>query len=234
MRNIAIIPARSGSKGLKDKNIRSLGGKPLFAYSIDAAIKSGMFDVVMVSTDSEHYAEIAREYGAEVPFLRSEKTSSDIASSWDAVAEVLANYHSMGKDFDSFMLLQPTSPLRTDANIREAYAEMEEKKANSVISLCEVDHSPLQCNVLPDSLSLDGFIRKEGKGKRRQDMEQYYRFNGAIYLTKVDFFLENHNIYREKCFAYIMNKRDSIDIDDEFDFIVAEALIKHKLLSSSK
>ena len=228
MRNIAIIPARSGSKGLKDKNIKLLGGKPLLAYSIDAAIKSGVFDVVMVSTDSEHYADIARECGAEVPFLRSEKTSSDTASSWDAVAEVLANYHSMGKDFDSFMLLQPTSPLRTDANIQEAYAEMEEKQANSVISLCEVDHSPLQCNVLPESLSLGGFIRKEGQGKRRQDMEQYYRFNGAIYLAKVDFFLENHNIYRDNCFAYVMNKRDSIDIDDEYDFVVAEAVIGMK------
>ena len=228
MKNIAIIPARSGSKGLVDKNIKLLAGKPLIAYSIAAALETEKFDTVMVSTDSEKYAQIARDYGAEVPFLRSEKTSSDTASSWDAVAEVLEEYHRIGRDFDTFMLLQPTSPLRTPANICSAYEVFERKKAKSVISLCEVDHSPLQCNTLPENLSLEGFIRKETKGKRRQDMQTYYRFNGAIYLSEVGFFLENHDIYREQCFAYIMNKRDSVDIDDEFDFVMAEAILALK------
>lgn len=225
MKNIAIIPARSGSKGLIDKNIRELAGKPLIAYSIEAALESNMFQTVIVSTDSEKYAEIARSYGADVPFLRSEMTSSDTASSWDAVAEVLERYRELSKVFDTLMLLQPTSPLRTAENIQEAYQEMEKKKANSIISLCEMDHSPLQCNVLSDDLSLDGFIRVSSKGKRRQDMETYYRFNGAIYLSKIGYFTENHDIYREKCFAYIMNKRDSIDIDDEYDFAMAEAIL---------
>ena len=225
MRNIAIIPARSGSKGVPDKNIRKLAGKPLIVYSIEAAIQSKMFDTVMVSTDSERYAEIARENGAEVPFLRSKKTSSDGASSWDAVAEVLEEYHKLGNDYETFMLLQPTSPLRTYLNIQEAYREMMEKQANTIVSLCEMDHSPLQSNTLPESLSLDNFIRTESKGKRRQDMERYYRFNGAIYLAKADFFEDNHDIYREKCFAYIMDKRSSIDIDDEYDFAIAEAIM---------
>ena len=224
MKNLAIIPARSGSKGLVDKNIKLLNGKPLIAYSIEAALQSGVFDTVMVSTDSEKYAEIARNYGAQVPFLRSAETSSDTASSWDAVAEVIENYQKLGTVFDTFMLLQPTSPLRTAENIREAYDEMAQKDANSIISLSEVDHSPLQCNTLPEDLSLDGFIRKETKGKRRQDMPTYYRFNGAIYLSKVDFFMQDHDIYREKCFAYVMSKRDSIDIDDEFDFAMAGGL----------
>lgn len=228
MRNIAIIPARCGSKGLPDKNIRELAGKPLIVYSIEAALKSGLFKTVMVSTDSEEYAEIAKKYGAEVPFLRSERTSSDTASSWDAVAEVLDNYNSIDENFDSFMLLQPTSPLRTAENIKEAYAEYINKHAMSVISLCEVDHSPLQCNIVPEDLSLRDFIRTEGKGKRRQDMPTYYRFNGAIYLANVEFFLSNHDIYRDKCFAYIMNKRDSIDIDDEYDFAMAEAILSLK------
>ena len=224
MKNLAIIPARSGSKGLVDKNIKLLNGKPLIAYSIEAALQSGVFDTVMVSTDSEKYAETARNYGAQVPFLRSAETSSDTASSWDAVAEVIENYQKLGNCFDTFMLLQPTSPLRTAQNIREAYDEMAQKDANSIISLCEVDHSPLQCNTLPEDLSLDGFIRKETKGKRRQDMPTYYRFNGAIYLSKVDFFMQDHDIYREKCFAYVMSKCDSIDIDDEFDFAMARGL----------
>ena len=109
MRSIAIIPARSGSKGLPDKNIRPLNGKPLLAYSIEAALASGLFDTVHVSTDSERYADIARQYGADEPFLRSAEASSDTASSEDAIREVLRRYEEMGQRFDAFMLLQPTS-----------------------------------------------------------------------------------------------------------------------------
>ena len=104
MKNIAIITARSGSKGLPDKNIRPLNGIPLLAYNIKAALESGMFDTVMVSTDSEKYAEIARSYGAEVPFLRSAETSSDTASSMSAVREVIARYKEMGKEFDRLLI----------------------------------------------------------------------------------------------------------------------------------
>lgn len=225
MRNIAIIPARSGSKGLADKNIKELAGRPLIAYTIEAALKSEMFETVMVSTDSARYAEIAREYGAEVPFLRSKEASSDTASSWDVVKEVLNKYIEAGKAFDTLMLLQPTSPLRTAQNIREAYEEMEAKEANAVVSLCEMEHSPQQCNALPENLSLEGFVRRSSKGKRRQDMETFYRFNGAIYLVKTDAFRRNADIYSDRCFAYLMSRRESVDIDDEFDFVVAESLL---------
>lgn len=227
MKNLAIIPARSGSKGIRDKNIRDLNGRPLIYYSIAAALESGMFDTVMLSTDSEKYAMIGKNSGAEVPFLRSEKTSSDTASSWDAVSEVLEKYKEAGKSFDTFMLLQPTSPLRTADDIRKAYKEFEEKEAETVISLCETD-SPFQCNTLPGDLSMDSFIKPEAKGKRRQDLEKYYKFNGAIYLTRVAFFEEDHNIYRDRCFAYVMDKLNSIDIDDEADFRLAEALLSLK------
>lgn len=225
MKNIAIIPARSGSKGLPNKNIKELAGKPLMAYSIEAAIQSGMFSTVMVSTDSETYAGIARKYGAEVPFLRSTKSSTDTASSWDTVAEVLECYREIGQSFDTFMLLQPTSPLRTANNIVAAYVEMKEKNAEAIISLCEVDHSPLQCNTLPDNLSVEGFIKAEARGKRRQDIPVYYRFNGAIYLADVNYFLKYHDICHEQCYAYIMDKYNSIDIDDENDFKLAEAIM---------
>ena len=113
VKRIAIIPARSGSKGLKDKNIKLLNGKPLIVYSIDAAIKSNAFDIVFVSTDSEIYAEIAMKAGADAHFLRSEINSSDKASSWDTVREVIQRFEEEGKYFDEIMLLQPTSPLRT-------------------------------------------------------------------------------------------------------------------------
>ena len=139
MKNIAIIPARSGSKGLKDKNIRLLNGKPLLAYTIEAALKSKCYDTVMVSTDSKKYAKIAMEYGAEVPFLRGDENSKDNASPWEVVKEVLLKYKELGKEFDTFTLLQPTSPLRNAKDIKNAYAELKEKNANAVVSMCELD-----------------------------------------------------------------------------------------------
>lgn len=118
MRNLAIIPARSGSKGLPDKNIMDLNGKPMMYYTIRAAIDSGCFEEIMVSTDSPKYAEIAVACGAKVPFLRSEAMSGDSAGSWDTVREVLSNYQKLGQTFDYVTLLQPTSPLRTAEDIR--------------------------------------------------------------------------------------------------------------------
>lgn len=225
MRNIAIIPARSGSKGLKDKNIRLLNGKPLLAYTILAALDSGCYETVMVSTDSEEYAKIAREYGAEVPFLRNPETSKDASSPWEVMKEVLLKYKEMGKEFDTFTLLQPTSPLRNAQDIQNAFAEMKEKDANAVVSMCELECSMHLVNTLPDDLSMDGFISNEQYNKRRQDIRPYYRFNGAIYISKVETFMKHMNIYDDKCYAYIMDRKRSYDIDDEFDLKIAEAIL---------
>ena len=127
------------------------------------------------------------------------------------------------------MLLQPTSPLRTAQNIREAYEEMVKKEADAVVSLCEMEHSPQQCNVLPADLSLAEFNPPSLKDKRRQEMETFYRFNGAIYLVKVEAFRRNADIYSDRCFAYLMGRRESVDIDDEFDFAVAESILLNKM-----
>lgn len=227
MRNIAIIPARSGSKGLKDKNIKLLGNKPLMAYSIEAAIQSKCFDEVMVSTDSEEYAKIAREYGANVPFLRSAETSSDQASSWDAVKEVLKLYEEKyGKKFDVITLLQPTSPLRNAKDICDCVEFYKEKDAMAVISVCEMEHSPYWCNVLGEDLSMEKFAETDNPNINRQALQTFYRQNGAIYMlnTKV---LENiEKIYDEKCYAFIMAQNKSIDIDSEMDFKMVEFYLK--------
>ena len=158
LKHIAVIPARSGSKGLKDKNIKPLNGKPLMAYSIEAALESGLFDCVHVSTDNPEYAGTARRYGAEVPFLRSPELSSDTATTWDAMRYVLEEYRKLGKEFDTLAVLQPTSPLRTSQDIRAAYRILEEKQADSVVGVCEVEHSPLWSNTLPEDGCLKGFI----------------------------------------------------------------------------
>lgn len=225
MSKIAIIPARKGSKGLKDKNIRLLNGKPLLAYSIEAAQRSNLFDVIHLSTDSAHYADIGRKAGAAVPFLRNIRTSGDTASSWDVVEEVLDMYRARGQTFDVVTLLQPTSPLRTDDDIKAAYGIFQSKSAQAVVSVCAVEHSPLWCNTLPNDLSMSGFI-KDNSNIPRQQLHTYYRINGAIYMVNCDFLRENHMIYREGCYAYIMDPSMSIDIDTELDFDLAEFLMK--------
>ncbi len=225
MKNLAIIPARSGSKGCKDKNIMTLAGKPLMAHSIEAAVASECFDTVMVSTDSQKYAEIAKKFGAEVPFLRSEATSGDEASTWDAVREVIQMYKEEGKTFDTFMVLQPTSPLRTAKDIRAAYDLMKKKQAKAIVSVCEAEHSPLFCGKLPKDGSLVGFLEKDKLDARRQDLATYYHFNGAIYLSEIDTFISNGSIYDAECYAYIMETGRSVDIDNEEDFAYAEFLM---------
>jgi CMP-N-acetylneuraminic acid synthetase len=227
VRNIAIIPARSGSKGLPDKNIRDLYGMPLMAYSIVAALESGCFDTVMASTDSEHYAKIAQSYGAEVPFLRSELTSSDKATSWDTVLEVIDNYEEIGKVFDTFCLLQPTSPLRTSDDIQNAYEIFKRNKAISVQSITKLDHPISWCGQLGVDGSLDGFNSRESDGPR-QKQDTYYRPNGAIYIANILEFRKDQFLYRDGCYAYIMPNEKSVDIDTDFDFKFAEFLMREK------
>lgn len=226
MSNIAIIPARSGSKGLKDKNIKEINGKPLIAYSIEAAKESGLFDVVHVSTDSQKYADTAAEYGADEPFLRSEEMSSDTADSWDAVLEVLDRYKVLGKEFDMVTLLQPTSPIRTGEDIKKAFDIFNDKNANAVISVCESDHPIAWYKPLLKDNDMSAFAVSEEKSGRRQDAEIYYRMNGSIYMLKTAYLKENpRNIIRGKVYAYVMDIYSSIDIDTQFDFDVAEAII---------
>lgn len=225
MRNIAVIPARSGSKGLKDKNIKLLDGKPLLAYSIDAALKSGIFDCVHVSTDSREYADIAKKYGADVPFLRSAELASDTANTWDALRFVIGKYEESGRNFDTICLLQPTSPLRDETDIQKAYQIYEEKEAESVISVCETEHSLQICNTLGENASMRGFIDMKKVG-RRQEMSVYYRLNGAIYIQSVALLMEAGDLYGNKSYAYVMDRRNSVDIDDELDFMFAEAVMK--------
>lgn len=227
MKNIAIIPARSGSKGLPDKNIRPLNGVPLMAYTIRAALDSGMFEHVMVSTDSEEYARIAKQWGAEVPFLRSAQTATDTSSSWSVVKEVLERYAEMGEAFDTLALLQVTSPLRRGVHIKEAYELMEQKNAGSVVAIHQMSTPIENCRHMEKDLRLDVFMTEPSEYRRRQNFLPAYRVNGAIYLWRVDKFSLEASIFAEDGFGYEMDKIHSTDIDDLDDFILAEAIIKH-------
>lgn len=224
---IAIIPARSGSKGLKDKNIKDLNGKPMIAYTIEAATETKIIDTLFVSTDSEQYAEVAKTYGAEVPFLRDKINATDKASSWDVVRESLKKYSQLGKEFDICILLQPTSPLRTSEDIKNAIDVLIDKQANAVVGMCECEHSPLWSNTLDVDNSLVGFLNNSLTNKPRQQIETYYRINGAIYVVNTEFICRTNNLYQQNNYAYIMPKERSIDIDDIYDFWCAEAIMKH-------
>jgi len=223
---LAIIPARGGSKRLPKKNILPLSGKPLIQWTIESAKKSKYIDTTMVSTDCLEIEKVAKDSGALVPYLRSITLSSDTASSMDVIFDVLKYYEEQNKSFDLVLLLQPTSPLRTQTDIDKAIELFIEKEASTVVSVTECDHSPLWSNTLPDNLSLSNFIGEDILLKRSQDLPTYYRLNGAIYLFDVKNIKRDINyLSSPNAFAFVMDKMHSIDIDDELDFKVAQAIL---------
>ena len=222
MKKIAIIPARSGSKGLKDKNILDLCGKPLIAYSIEAALQTEVFDRVIVSTDSEHYAEIAREYGAEV-MMRGEKLSDDKATTFMVLEDILKNR--LTEPIDYFVLLQPTSPLRNSRHIKEAIEKFESKKDafDFLVSMKESEHAKVLVNPIDDDESLK-YFDTDFSNYRRQGYKDYSP-NGAIFIAKPDAYLEQKHFFGANSLAYIMSSKDSVDIDNAYDLMLAKAII---------
>ena len=228
MKILAVIPARSGSKGLKDKNIKLLNGIPLCAYTIKAAVDSGIFDEIHFSTDSEKYAEIAGQYGASVPFLRDGHLANDTASSWDVVKSVIRCYEKSGRNFDAVMLLQPTAPLRSADDIRQALQLLEERNGEAVVSVTDPAHSPYWCAELPEDGRMDIYHRKIHDLVGRQQLKKQYILNGAIYLSKIQHLMTCSSIYEHSCYAYWMPPERSFDIDTQFDFDLCEFLVSRK------
>lgn len=225
MKRIAIIPARSGSKGLKDKNIVDLCGKPLIAYSIEAALQTGLFDHVIVSTDSEHYAEIAQHYGAEV-MMRGEALSNDKATTFMVLEDILKNR--LQESIDYFVLLQPTSPLRTSKHITEAIEKFESKieHFDFLVSMKEAEHAKVLVNPIDDDESLK-YFDTDFSNYRRQGYKDYSP-NGAIFIAKPDSYLEQKHFFGAKALSYIMSAEDSVDIDGALDLVVAKEIISYR------
>lgn len=230
MNTLAIIPARSGSKGLKDKNIVYIYGRPLMDYTIKAARDSKCFDIIMVSTDSDIYADIARKCGAEVPFLRSKFTSGNTAGTWDVVREVLTKYRNLGKEFDYVAVLQPTSPLRNADDIRRAFDMIKEKDECNVVSVTETAHPVQWCFKLDETCSLKEYADSPYSFMRRQDLDVHYQENGAIYFVNAKKIIDkDYNFYRDNCYAYIMPRERSIDIDEEMDLVILRAILQEQM-----
>ena len=218
---LAIIPARGGSKRLPRKNILDLCGKPLISWSIEAALKSKYISKVVVSSDDEEILNISSNFGADI-IKRSYELANDTATTFDTVKHTIDNF----ENYDYIVLLQPTSPLRNENQIDEAIELLEEKQADAIVSVCEMDHSPLWSNTLPKDGNMNNFLRDEVLNKRSQDLEKYYRVNGAVYICKTDKLLENKSFFlKDNIFAYIMDRKSSIDIDEEIDFEIAKVLI---------
>lgn len=225
MRKTAIIPARSGSKGLKDKNIIDICGKPLIAYSIEAAIESNLFERIIVSTDSEKYGVIAKEYGAEIMY-RGEDISNDTATTYMVIKDVISR---LRQKIDYFVLLQPTSPMRTAEHVKEAAEKFEDsfERFDFLVSVKEAEHGSVLVKPIEEDRSLKHFDM-DFSNYRRQAYKEYSP-NGAIFIGKPNAYLERKHFFGEKSLAYIMNEFDSIDIDNELDYELACLCMRKRL-----
>lgn len=216
---LALIPARGGSKGIPGKNIKDLCGKPLIAHTICAARECEFVDTIVVSTDSEEIAEVSKRYGAEVPFLRPEELASDTAKTMDAVLHAINTLKDMGKAYDILVLLQPTSPLRNDEDIRGAIS-LAVETGEDVVGISEVSDSPILMRTCDPSHILTRLL-EQNSTVRRQDMPIYYRVNGSVYVNHMDRLTEETS-FNDNPLGYVVPKERSVDIDEPVDFVVAE------------
>jgi CMP-N,N'-diacetyllegionaminic acid synthase len=228
-----MMALRSGSKGVKDKNIRPLGGIPLFAHAARAALGSHAYragGTLLVNTDSRDYARIANEYGAITPFIRPENMAVDHSPIREAIAHTFDFFEQRGETFDLFALIQATSPFTLSADLDRAVAVFSnEPRVKSVISVTEVDVPPVWCNTLDETSSMKDFLSKEIRQKNRQELPQYYRVTGAVRIARwVDFRANNYDWYFDDSKAVIIDRARSIDIDSEEDFSYAEFLMRNR------
>lgn len=226
MSSVAIITARGGSKRIPKKNIKEFCGKPIIAYSIEAALQSGVFDEVMVSTDSEEIASVARSCEANVPFLRSEATSNDFATTADVLAEVLKCYEERGMHFDSFCCLYPTAPFITAERLKEAFHKFEGSDATSLMSVVRFGFPPQRALVIRDD-KLE-YQYPENASKRSQDLEPVYHDCGQFYICNSEAFIREHTVVTSHAIPFIIPEEEVQDIDNMSDWLIAEA--KYKVL----
>ena len=225
---LAIIPARGGSKRIPRKNIKDFLGKPIIAYSIETAISSNLFDEIMVSTDDKEIAEVAQEYGAKVPFVRSRKNSDDHAGTVDVIEEVLGEYSKKGENFNIFCCIYPTAPLISKDNLKKGLELLKAGNFDSVFPVVEFSY-PVQRALRKTEDERIKMFWSENRDKRSQDLEKSYHDSGQFYWMWTDEFLKEKNIFTENSGAIILKESEVQDIDNLEDWKMAE--LKHKALS---
>lgn len=209
---LALIPARGGSKGIKDKNIVDVCGKPLIAYSIDVAKNSKYVDDVVITTDSERIKEVAEKYGADVPFLRPAELASDNSKTIDAVIHAVNTLKEFGRNYDILLLLQPTCPLRTTEDIDNSLELFVSKGCVALVSVNKVKEHPILMRKINEDGMMDNLLNLPST-IRRQDMPPIYKVNGSIYINLVKE-LRNDTSLNDNPLAYITDNEHSVDIDD--------------------
>lgn len=219
-KSIAIITARGGSKRIPKKNIKDFCGKPIIAYSIQAALYSGVFDEVMVSTDSEEIAEIAKIYGAEVPFMRSKKTSDDFATTADVLMEVLQEYEKLGMSFDFMACIYPTAPFITGDKLAKAVNDLKKQEATMAMPVVAFSYPPQRGYVIENGIM--NMKWKENYNKRSQDLEKMYHDSGQFYVFKVDEYISLNGQISENIVPIVVDELEVQDIDNETDWKLAE------------
>lgn len=225
-KTVAIITARGGSKRIPKKNIKEFCGKPILAYSIKAALDSQVFDEVMVSTDSEEIAEVARQYGAKVPFLRSEKTSGDFATTADVLLEVLEEYMKIGRTFDYMACIYPTAPFVTAEKLSNSLKLLQKEKAAMTMPVVAFSYPPQRGYVLQEGrLEMKW---KENFNKRSQDLEKIYHDCGQFYFFEVEQYMKQKGQIKEGIVPIIVDEMEVQDIDNETDWKMAE--LKYKIM----
>ena len=230
-RVLGIIPARAGSKGLPGKNTKHFCGKPLIAYAIEAGSSCEYIDNLIVSTDSEEIAEIARTLGAHVPFMRPSNLALDITLSSDVIIHALDFFkNNMDQIFDYVILIEPTSPLRDSTDLTQAMKTLlKHDTAKSIVGICLTENQ--HPNYLYKLQNDDNLVKYDKSNKtisRRQDLDKVYFVEGSLYISDVDYFRQKNTFYHDKTIGYVLPKWKSIEIDDIFDFIIAEALYLNK------
>jgi CMP-N-acetylneuraminic acid synthetase len=227
-RILGLIPARSGSKGLPGKNIRDLLGKPLVAWTVEAALKSRYLDRVVVSTDDSKIADIARRFGASVPFLRPSQLASDTATSYDVIDHAVAFLRSTGEEFDYVALLEPTSPLREDNDIDRMIEQIYESGADSVVSVGEAASHPSSTKRLVGQV-MEPFCSAVALTNRRQDDEDAYSPYGGIYIAKEVVLAKLRTFYAPGTNWYKVKRYQCYEIDTIYDFVCVESILGMKL-----
>ena len=225
MKTLAIITARGGSKRIPHKNIKDFCGKPIIAYSIEAALDSGAFDTVMVSTDDDKIASISRKYGAEVPFMRSAETSNDFATTTDVLLEVINEYEKRGEHFDIACCLYPTVPFMSGKRLKEAADRLKASDADTLIPVVAFSYPPQRALVMDGEKLV--FKYPEYLTARSQDLEKHYHDAGQFYFFRTDAFLKNKNIMLGDIIPMELSELEVQDIDNEVDWQMAE--LKYKM-----
>ncbi|MGG3563597.1 acylneuraminate cytidylyltransferase family protein [Neobacillus rhizosphaerae] len=222
---LAVVPARGGSKGVPRKNIKELAGKPLIAWTITEAKKSSYIDKLILSSDEPEIIEVAKKYDCEVPFIRPKELANDKTPGIEPVLHAIKKM----EDFDIIVLLQPTSPLRSVDDIDGCIEKCVVERANSCVSVVEVDKSPYWMFLIEEHSKMSPLMNVGEIYNLRQELPSVYVLNGAVYVANIPW-LERHKTFlTSETISYIMPKNRSFDIDTEFDFLMCETIIDKEL-----